>query len=345
MGDTYPKVRVAAVQAAPVFLDREATTRKACDLILQAGAAGARFIAFPECFIPGFPHWYEFYPARGPFCEKLNRLLFANSVEVPSAATDEVAAAAQQAGAYVVMGINERRPTVLGTMYNSQVFFSPEGKIIGWRRKLMPTQTERLVHGMGDGTSLAVYPSEFGPISGLLCGENGNPLFKFAIAAQGSRLHAAGWPAKCHNSYALGIDNMVLRARACGLEGNHFGAHAAGVFTDEMRDVLELDDQTRKGMLRGGGSVIVGPAGEILAGPAGGEETILYFDADLEEIARAKLRQDFTGHYNRFDVMKVTLNAVPNHPLRIVNSTEDRAPAAVEVADVVTDAGMPISHS
>lgn len=320
MDQNYPKVRVAAIQAASVFLHREATTQKACELILEAGANGARFIVFPECFIPAFPHWYEFYPAKGPLCERFNRMLFANSVEVPSPTTDELGAAARQAGAYVVMGINERRPNILGTMYNTQVFFGPEGTIIGKRRKLMPTTIERLVHGMSDGTNLTVFPSEFGPIGGLLCGENGNPLFRFVLAAQGSRLHAAGWPAKVHNVYAQGIDNMVLRARGCALDSNHFGVHAAAVFTDEICDALELSEEIRKNLLRGGGSCIAGPSGELLAGPAGGEQTIIYADADIEEIVKAKLRQDFTGHYNRFDVVSVTLNVTPNLPLRIVSS-------------------------
>lgn len=345
MSQNYPKVRVAAVQAAPVFLDREATTRKACKLILEAGANGARFVVFPECFIPGFPHWYEFYPAKGPLCERFNRALFANSVEVPSSTTDELAAAARQAGAYVVMGINERRPNILGTMYNAQVFFGPEGTIIGKRRKLMPTTTERLVHGMSDGTNLMVFPSEFGPIGGLLCGENGNPLFRFVLAAQGSRLHAAGWPAKVHNVYAQGIDNMVLRARSCALDSNHFGVHAAAVFTDQICDALELSEEIRRNLLRGGGSCIAGPSGELLAGPAGEDQTILYVDADLEEIVKAKLRQDFTGHYNRFDVVGVTLNVTPNLPLRIASSLGS-APSVLEApVDAGIDAPAPVMMS
>lgn len=334
MGESYPKLRVAAVQAAPVFLDREATARKACDLILEAGRNGARFVVFPECFVPGFPHWYEFHPARGPLCERLNRALFANSVEVPSPTTDDLGAAARQAGAYVAMGINERRAEIMGTMYNAQLFLGPDGRILGKRRKLMPTMTERLVHGMGDVTSLTVYPSEFGPIGGLLCGENANPLFKFVMAAQGSRLHAAGWPAKVHDLWAFGIEHMVLRARGCALESNHFGVHAAGVFTAEMADALELSREVREKLLPGGGSCIVGPSGELLAGPAGGDETILYVDVDLEEIVRAKLRQDFTGHYNRFDVVSVTLNATPNQPLRIVSSLPAEAAPGLPLAAV-----------
>lgn len=322
MSDTYPKLRVAAVQAAPVFLDREATTEKACRLILQAGAEGARFIVFPECYIPGYPHWFEFHAAGAPLCHRLNRELFANSVEVPSPVVDRLAAAARQAGAYVVMGINERRPEILGTMFNSQLFFGPDGRLLARRRKVMPTMSERLVHGMGDGSDLRVVPSELGPIAGLICGENGNPLFRYVLAAQGDRLHGGSWPAKTSRGFARGIENMVLRCRACSMDGNHFGVHAAGIFTEAMADLLELGRETRLELVPGGGSCVTGPSGELLAGPAGAEETILYADVDLGEIVTAKLRQDFTGHYNRFDVVRVTLNATRNAPLRIVDLAE-----------------------
>jgi len=326
MTSEYGKLRVAAIQSAPIFLNREATTSKACDLISQAAANGARFIVFPECFIPAFPHWFEFYPAKGSLCGRLNQELFANSVEVPSPTTDALAAAARRASAYVVMGINERRSNILGTMYNSQVFFGPDGTIIGKRRKLTPTMTERLVHATGDGSDLVVFPSEFGPLAGLICGENGNPLFRYALAAQGSRLHAAGWLARIHKDYAQSIDNMVLRARSCSLDGNHFGVHAAGIFTDQMCDVMELSEDVRQRILRGGGSCIVGPIGELLAGPAGEEEKILYADVDFGEIVRAKLRQDVTGHYNRFDVVSLTLDVTQNIPLRIKPELPDGDP-------------------
>lgn len=344
------ELRVAAVQAAPIFLNREETTGKACDLIAQAAANGARFIVFPECFIPAFPHWFEFYPAKGPLCSRLNQALFRASVEVPSPTTDAIAAAARRAGAYVVMGINERRKNILGTMYNTQVFFGPDGTIIGKRRKLTPTMTERLVHATGDGSDLVVFPTQYGPVSGLICGENGNPLFRYALAAQGSRLHAAGWLARIHKEYAQSIDNMVLRARSCSLDGNHFGVHAAGIFTDQMCDVMELNDETRKTILRGGGSCIVGPIGQILAGPAGDEETILYADVDTEDIMRAKLRQDITGHYNRFDVVNLSLNVAQNLPLTIRSDglstmpSSKMAPASDEGAKPSADAGDNFIH-
>lgn len=340
MSDSYPKLRVAAVQAAPVFLDREATTRKACELIEQAGANGARFIVFPECYIPAFPYWFHWYAWNDPVSQRCCRELFASSVEVPSSTTERLGAAARQAGAYVVMGINERRPEIMGTMYNAQVFLGPDGRIIGKRRKVMPTGTERLVHGMGDGTSLTVFPSEFGPMGGLICGENGNPLLAFALAAQGERLHAAGWPAKTGTAFSGGIENMVLRSRGCAMQVNHFGVHAAAVFTPEMCDAMELSQEVRKGMVAGGGSCVIAPDGQLLAGPAGGEETIVYADVDLGAIVASKLMRDFSGHYNRFDLVRVVLNTIPNEPLRIT-SAEAGLGSVAESGDGF-ETGMPL---
>ena len=327
MSDTYPKLRVAAVQAAPVYLDREATIEKACGLIREAGRNGAQFIAFPEGFVPGFPHWFDFYSHRHPVCQRSYRRLFDNAVEIPGPAIARCAEAAREAGAYVVLGVNERRAGLLGTLYNSQVFFGPEG-LLGSRRKIMPTNAERLVHGMGDGTALLTIPTPLGSIGGLICGENGNPLTKFALSTQGERLHAGSWPAKTRAGWSGGVQNMLVRVQACAMEVGHVGVHAAGIFTDEMADVLEVSPEQRAGLLRGGGSCIVAPSGQVVAGPAGDEETILYAEVDLGDAIAVKQNQDFAGHYNRFDLFQVTLNVEPQVPLRLAHGPEP-APSAL----------------
>ena len=127
MGDTYPKFKVAAVQAAPVFLDREGTTEKACRLIRAAGKEGAKVIGFPECFIPGFPHWFDFRLARE--CKGFIKELFKNSVEIPGPVTDSLCQAAKDAHATVVMGLNERDPGSMGTLFNTQLFIGADGRI------------------------------------------------------------------------------------------------------------------------------------------------------------------------------------------------------------------------
>jgi nitrilase len=145
-GDVYPVVRVAAVQAASVFLDREGSVEKACRLITQAAAEGARVIAFPEGFIPAHPLWYHHHPATGAVANRLAVELFKNSLQVPSPDFDALCAAARAAQAYVVMGVCEKKPETTGTMYNAQLFIGPDGTLLGRHVKIMPTVGERLVH-------------------------------------------------------------------------------------------------------------------------------------------------------------------------------------------------------
>src|SRR5450755_3398852 len=176
MGDIYEPVRVAAVQAASVFLDREGSTEKACRLIREAGAHGARIIGFPEGFIPAHPVWYHHHAATGAIANKLAVELFKNAVEIPGLETAALGEAARDANAYVVVGVCEKLPNTTGTMFNTQIYFGPDGAIIRKHQKIMPTVGERLVHMGGYGDTFGAFQTEFGPMSGLICGENSNPL-------------------------------------------------------------------------------------------------------------------------------------------------------------------------
>src|SRR3954470_23751230 len=146
MGDRYPAVKVAAVQAASVFLDREGSTAKACALIREAGKNGARVIGFPEGFIPAHPLWYHHHSATGAISNRFATDLFKNAVEIPGPESEALAAAARDAGAYVVVGACEKIPGTIGTMFNTQIYFGPDGTLIGKHQKIMPTLGERLVH-------------------------------------------------------------------------------------------------------------------------------------------------------------------------------------------------------
>ncbi len=330
--DKYPKLKVAAVQAAPVFMDREATVAKACGLIKEAGAAGAKIAVFPECFISGYPEWLRFYPFSHPICLRFGKEMFNSAVEIPGPATDELCRAAKEAGVYVVMGLNERRPGMVGTMYNSMLFINKDGTILGKRQKLMPTQTERLVHGLGDGAGLRTFPTEYGPLGGLMCSENGNPLYRFALVCQGELIHAANWPAFAVPGRSRELqDIMLLRMRNSAWEGQVFVISAAAMFTKEVADRLEVSQEVRQRIDSWGGkSVIVGPKGQYLAGPAEEGETIVYADIDLEQILEARLTTDYTGHYNRFDVVSLNLNHTPYVPVRLKapESNDDSRPGA-----------------
>ena len=203
MGDVYPKVKLAAAQAAPVWLNREATVQKACSLIEEAGRNGAQIVAFPEGYLPGFPDWFNWYMPRSPESIRFSKELIKNAIEVPSPATDELCAAARRAGTYVVMGMNERDPGTMGSLFNALLFISPEGEILGVHRKIVPTSTERLIHWFGDGTSLRTYETPYGALGGLICGENTNSLARFALLAQQERVHVAAWPAWLYTMWIL----------------------------------------------------------------------------------------------------------------------------------------------
>lgn len=311
MGDSYAVVRVAAVQAASVFLDRERSTEKACALIEEAGRNGARVIAFPEGFIPAHPIWYHHHPATSAIANRLATELFKNSVEIPGPHTDALCDAARAADAYVVIGVCEKLPNTIGTMFNSQVYIAPDGTLIGKHQKIMPTVGERLVHTGGYGDTFGAFHTEFGPMSGLICGENSNPLAVFALTAEGSRIHVMSWPNHFPTSGDPMRNRVSIDSQAFAQMSKAFVVSACGTVDDDMIAKLQVGADAEK-FLRNpdccGGSVIVAPNSRILAGPMGMEEGILYADCNLELGIQMKLRHDFAGHYNRPDIFQLRIN-------------------------------------
>jgi nitrilase len=331
MADTFPKFKVAAVQAAPVFLDRERTTEKACRLIREAGREGARVIGFPETYIPGFPHWFDYRLARE--CKPLIGELFKNAVEIPGPVSDALGEAAREARETVVMGLNEREPGTLGTLYNTQLFIGPDGRILGKHRKLVPTWTERLVHTGGDASTLMVYPTDVGPVSGLICGENTNSFYRMALLLQGERIHVASWPAFPDRTDQSAIE---IRTRYYAFEGKCFVISATGVFSEEMKELL-CPTPAEKAKVLGSGafSSIIGPTGAYLAGPDMGGEKILYAEVDPEMTIFEKIGQDVTGHYNRFDLFTLVIDDRPVSRRPLYRSEQ---PAAYEPASIPSPA-------
>jgi aliphatic nitrilase len=328
MSDASRIVRVAAVQAASVFLDRDGSTEKACRLIRQAGENGARVIGFPEGFIPAHPVWYHHHSATGAISNRLATLLFKNAVEIPGPQIDALADAARDANAYVVVGVCEKIPGTFGTMFNSQVYLGPDGTLIGKHQKMMPTVGERLVHTGGYGDTFGAFATEFGPMSGLICGENSNPLAVFALTAEGTRIHVMSWP----NHFPVSGDplrnRVAIDAQAFAQMSKAFVIAACGTVDAHMIEMLQAgpDGET---FLRdpdcSGGSCIVAPNSRIIAGPMGAEEGILYADCDLDIGIQMKLRHDFAGHYNRPDIFQLHINrAAPR--LYAVHGEDARLP-------------------
>ena len=314
MGDNYPTIKAAAVQAASVFLDREGSTAKACELIREAGSGGARLIAFPEGFIPAHPIWFHFHPASGRIATELSVELFKNAVEIPGPDIQQLQRAAAEANAYVVIGVCEKLPNTFGTLYNTQVFIGPGGELLGKHQKLMPTVGERLVHTGGHGDTLNAFQTEFGPASALICGENSNPLAIFALTAQYPLIHVQSWP----NHFPTFGDplraRVMIDSQAFAQMSKAWVVAACGTVDDLTIDKLELtreQEETIRNPDFCGGSVIVNPMSQVVAGPIGAGEEILYADCDLELGIRMKLRHDFAGHYNRADVFQLQLNRTP----------------------------------
>ena len=308
----YPTFRAAAVQAAPVFLDTEATIAKAAHLIAEAGANGAILVVFPEVFVPGYPYWnWTMTPVAGsPWFEKL----FKAAIDIPGPEIEALCEAARAAGTYVVMGVNERDPHSMGTLYNSLVFISDSGEVLGVHRKLVPTWAEKLTWAGGDGSSLRVYETSIGRLGGLACGENTNTLARFALLAQGENVHTANYIAlpTAPADYDM-VEAIKVRAMAHSFEGKVFTIVACSAITPEIVDAVAHDEQSRAMLERPHSAVscIVGPDGRLIGEPLIDAEGIVYADIDLNKCIQPKQMHDIIGHYNRFDVFNLQVNRAP----------------------------------
>ena len=308
------KVTAAAVQASPVFLHRDETVDKACGLIKEAASAGAGLLVFPETFVPTYPDWVWRAGVWDELSGQLYGSLLDNSVVVPSPATEALGKAARQAKAYVSMGINEREDRG-GTIYNTQLYFGPDGSLLGKHRKLMPTGGERLVWGYGDGSTLVSFDTPFGRLGGLTCWENYMPLARYAMYSQGLDVYCAPtWD----NS-----DVWVSTLRHIAKEGRLFVIGVAPCMRgSDVPDDVPGRDQLWGGeddWMSKGNSTIVGPEGEILAGPLVGEEGIIYAEIDASRARSTRYKFDPVGHYSRPDVFRLHVETRAN-PVAITES-------------------------
>jgi len=293
------KFRVASAQLSPVFMDRDQTVEKSCQAIRDAGRKGVQLVAFPEAFIPGYPYWAMVLDpiSINPFLQRL----YDQAVVVPSQATDALSAAAKEAKCYVVMGLNERDG---GTLYNSQLFISPDGEIMGRRRKLVPTSHERLVWGRGDGSDLKVYTTQMGVLGGLICYEHANALFRYAIQGQKEQIHVAVWPGGIPS-----INNIIdAAARHYAFEAQSFVINVTSILTEEIISSMGKEGSVHKLRPGGGYSGIVSPRGDWLIGPEHKEEGLLYAELDFKLIDKMKTIVDTTGHYTRPDVVRLLVD-------------------------------------
>jgi nitrilase len=333
-----PTARLAAVQAAPEWLDRKASVEKACALIIEAGANGANIVGFPENFIPGHPVWYYFYPATSEKSTDFATRLFQNSVELPSEDSEALCAAAARAGINVVMGLTERVPGTTGTLYNTQLFIDSTGHITGKHQKLVPTIGERLVHAGGRPDTQITFTSEFGNIGALACGENSNPLAVAMVAGAYPTVHVASWPNHFIPEYCGMRESSLLVSRNIAYTCKSFVISSCGVNSETM--IRELASSAEHETFlrdpdKSGGTCIVAPSGDIIAGPMDGDqEGILYADVDFVECIRGRYVHDVSGHYNRTDVYQLRIN---NEPSELIQSRSRRAASGVNRSNEEVD--------
>jgi nitrilase len=297
------KVKVAAVQAAPAFLDTEATVGLVEKLAGEAAAAGAGLIVFPETFVPTYPDWIWRAKPWQDSGEYYGRLL-EESVVVPGPVTEQLGRLAHRLGVYLAIGVNERDP--LGsTIYNTLLYFDDAGRLAGKHRKLVPTGPERLVWGYGDGSTLTVIDTPFGRLGGLICWENYMPLARAAMYAQGVDI----WVAPTWDSG----DGWVATLRHIAREGR---VHVIGCATcQHSRDVPpgmpqrdQLYTDADDDWMCEGYSAIVKADGDLLAGPLIKETGILYAELDAASARSGRRAMDPVGHYSRPDVFHLSVN-------------------------------------
>ncbi len=331
-------LRVAAVQASYVLMDRAATLERVAALAGQAAAQGAQLVAFPEVFVPGTPIWIDTRPIWDGD-EDWFRLLAENAVVVPGLAAERLGSIARDNGVWLVIGVDEREQHG-GTIYNTVLYFSPDGALAGRHRKLMPTGAERTVWGMGDGSMLRVVDTSFGRVGGLICWENYMPLARFHMYAQGVDLWIAptlalgdGWIATMQHlarenrMFVVGV-NPVLHADQIPGDFPHREQLVPPGYLEENGPWLD-----------GGNTVIIAPNGSIIAGPVREKEETLIADLDLAAVLAARRHMDPVGHYNRPDIFRLQVDTSAR-PAFVEHSfaTEPGTSPAASPGDLPTDA-------
>ncbi|MBW2049883.1 MAG: carbon-nitrogen hydrolase family protein [Deltaproteobacteria bacterium] len=314
MGDEFQRVSVAVVQSSPVLFDREATVEKACRIIGEVGGQGADLVLFPEAFIPAYPRGLGFgavVGSRTPEGRRTFERYWANAVQVPGPAIEALGKAAREAGIYLSIGVIERDSTFSrGTLYCTLLYFDPQGILMGKHRKLKPTASERLIWGEGDGSTMPVFNTPIGRIGGLICWENYMPLARMAMYGKGVEIYLA--PTADHrDTWHSTLRHIACEGRCFVLGCNQF--ITKDMYPGDLEGLEELDEQPDT-MCRGG-SAIVSPFGEVLAGPLYDEEGILTADLDMAQIAQGKFDFDVAGHYARPDVFQLVINENPFDPV------------------------------
>jgi aliphatic nitrilase len=329
----YPAYKVAAAHVAPVFLDTDRSVPKACSVIAEAAGRGARLIAFPEAFLPGFPVWAALAaPIR---THDLFKRFAASAVAIGGPELARVRQAARRHRVFVSIGFSEGTTTSVGCLWNSNALIGADGTLLNHHRKLVPTWYEKLVWANGDGSGLRVCDTELGRLGMLICGENTNPLARFALMAQGEQVHISSYPPVWPTRPPEGPGNYDLaqairiRAGAHAFEAKVFNLVASSCLDHTLRHAIEaalgreavrILEQSPRGI-----SVVLDPTGTPRGEALCRDEGILYAEIDLAQGVEPKQFHDVVGSYNRFDIFTLSVDRRARRPATFLDGARDAA--------------------
>ena len=325
----YPSFKAAACHTAPVFLDSARTIDKATSLIEEAAGNGASLIAFPESFVPGFPIWAAL---RAPILNHDFFLALAGeAIRLDGPEIGRIRAAARRHGVHVSLGFTEGTDASVGCLWNSNVLIGPDGAVLNLHRKLVPTFFEKLIWANGDARGLRVVQTELGRIGMLICGENTNPLSRFALMAEGEQVHISTyppcWPTR-PPAESGGYDlrrAIEIRAGAHAFEAKVFNI-VSSAFTDQsLKDRVGLADKAVLDVIERSPqsvSMILDPTGAVIGEPLSGREGIVYAEIDTALSVEPKQFHDVVGYYNRFDIFDLRVDRSKRDPARFADSDD-----------------------
>lgn len=310
-------IKVAITQKPPVLLNLKASLARAIEIIAEAASQGANLIVFPEAFLPGYPTWiWRLRPGKDmALGNTLHAILRENSVDIKGGDLESLCEAARQHNVVVVMGLNERDSCFSGTtLYNTLVVIGSDGCILNRHRKMMPTNPERMVWGMGDASGLQVVETPFGRLGALICWENYMPLARYALFAQDIDIYVA--PTWDSGEVWLSSMNHIAREGGCWVLSTATAMTGSDIPEDfPDRDVLFDPEE----WINPGDAVVIKPFGGVAAGPMHQEKEILYADIDVQDARRSRKALDVSGHYNRPDLFSLEVDRRPKPAIKFTS--------------------------
>jgi nitrilase len=316
--------KVAVVQASPVVFDRERTLEKLSALAHEAAQQGAQLVLFPEAFVSAYPRGLDFGAVVGSRTDAGRedfRRYWESSVDVPGPAVDHLSRTARSENIYLVVGVIERDA---GSLYCTVLFFAPDGNFLGKHRKVMPTASERLVWGYGDGSTLPIFATPLGKLGAVICWENYMPLLRTTMYSKGIELYCAP-TADARDSWLATVRHIAVEGRCFVLSCNQFQRRRD--FPADYHSSFGNDPDT---VICRGGSCIVDPFGNFLAGPNTEGETILVAEIDPRQIIRGKYDFDVVGHYSRPDIFQLQVDERPKRGVAVINGASCDTPGVIE---------------